>query len=535
MNPELPPLFIQRIRRQLGEDADAFLHSYKEPRTFGLRLNPLKLSASDENFDYIKTLFGLEPVPWCPTGYYYEEASRPGKHPFHQAGLYYIQEPSAMSAVELLAPRPGETVLDLAAAPGGKASQIAGKMQGQGLLIANEIHPGRARILSENFERMGVANAVVTQAAPDELAARFPAFFERILLDAPCSGEGMFRKDAEAIGEWSPQHVDYCAVRQLDVIRHAVTMLKPGGVLVYSTCTFSEEENEGVIEQLLEQYPGLELLKTERLWPHRHRGEGHFAAVLRLTAGGGAARGAEPQTSAAEAFRVQAPRRSAESAVWHTADSAAAGADPHAAGAANAHAASAADAHAAGAAVTRADGRSHRAERRRQGRSGRGKAARHAARRDGAALEAYELYKLFAGEAELPIPADGDGEPLLFGEQLYWLPTDRQQSFSSSSLRGLKALRPGLHLGTVRKGRLEPAHALALSLPPAARNKAFGQQHRLEPEGREVLAYLRGETLASAHGLKGWTLITVAGYPLGWAKASNGQLKNHYPKGLRLR
>src|SRR5690606_10238243 len=183
-------------------------------RTFGLRLNERKAAECTSGTAAVKQALGLTPVPWCGSGYYYEEASRPGRHPYHAAGLYYIQEPSAMSSAELLAPQPGETVLDLAAAPGGKTTQIAGLMGGSGLLVANEIHPARAKILSENVERMGIANAVVTNAAPDVLAERFPAFFDAIMLDAPCSGEGMFRKDPDAVTEWSEAHVELCAARQ---------------------------------------------------------------------------------------------------------------------------------------------------------------------------------------------------------------------------------------------------------------------------------------------------------------------------------
>ncbi|WP_244863253.1 RsmB/NOP family class I SAM-dependent RNA methyltransferase, partial [Paenibacillus cisolokensis] len=192
-----------------------------------------------------------------------------------------------MSAAELLDARPGEMILDLAAAPGGKTTQIAGRMQGQGLLVANEIHPARAKILSENIERMGIRNAVVVSASPDRLAARFPAFFDRIMLDAPCSGEGMFRKDPDAVREWSESQVAFCAERQSGILDDAAVMLRPGGTLVYSTCTFNRAENEDTIEAFLTRHPSFTLERTERIWPHRARGEGHFVAVLRRAADGG--------------------------------------------------------------------------------------------------------------------------------------------------------------------------------------------------------------------------------------------------------
>ncbi|OKP72230.1 RNA methyltransferase [Paenibacillus sp. P3E] len=287
MNEErLPAAFTAGIREMLGQEADAFLESYTARRTQGLRFNTLKSTSGTGHVaaELARIQFGLTPVPWCASGYYYEEPSRPGRHAYHAAGLYYIQEPSAMSAAELLAPRPGEIVLDLAAAPGGKTTHIAALMKGQGLLISNEIHPERAKILAENVERLGIPHAVVTSAAPGELSRRFPEAFDRIMLDAPCSGEGMFRKDPAAIGEWSPEHVEMCAARQWDILQDAYIMLKPGGSLAYSTCTFNHKENEDTISQFLDHYPDMELIEMKRLWPHLEKGEGHFVALLRKAA-----------------------------------------------------------------------------------------------------------------------------------------------------------------------------------------------------------------------------------------------------------
>ncbi|WP_019911794.1 RsmB/NOP family class I SAM-dependent RNA methyltransferase [Paenibacillus sp. HW567] len=284
MNEErLPAAYTARIREMLGQEADAFLESYNARRTQGLRFNTLKsASASGQDAaEHAISSFGLTPVPWCPSGYYYEEPARPGRHAFHAAGLYYIQEPSAMSAAELLAPLPGESVLDLAAAPGGKTTHIAALMKGQGLLVSNEIHPERAKILAENVERLGIPHAIVTCAAPGDLSRRFPAVFDRIMLDAPCSGEGMFRKDPAAIDEWSPGHVEMCAARQWDILQDAYLMLKPGGSLAYSTCTFNRTENEETILRFLDSYPDMELIAERRLWPHLEQGEGHFVALLR--------------------------------------------------------------------------------------------------------------------------------------------------------------------------------------------------------------------------------------------------------------
>ncbi|MDQ0195904.1 RsmF rRNA methyltransferase first C-terminal domain-containing protein [Paenibacillus wynnii] len=297
----LPAAFTTTMRDMLGQEADAFLESYTAPRTQGLRFNRLKSYTNSEHHTVSNTisLFNLEPIPWCTDGFYYEEASRPGRHPYHTAGLYYIQEPSAMSAAELLSPLPGETVLDLAAAPGGKTTHLAALMQGQGLLVSNEIHPERAKILAENVERLGHTSTLVTSATPGELALRFPEAFDKIMLDAPCSGEGMFRKDPDAIEEWSPEHVLMCAARQWDILQDAYTMLKPGGSLAYSTCTFNRKENEEIITRLTDSYPDMELITQKRLWPHLEKGEGHFVALLR-----------KQKVTASEDTQVTAKRKS---------------------------------------------------------------------------------------------------------------------------------------------------------------------------------------------------------------------------------
>ncbi len=280
----LPAAFTTAMKEMLGQEADAFLHSYNMPRTLGLRLNTLKAAPRSGPAAHAISLFGLTPVPWCPTGYYYEDPARPGRHPYHSAGLYYIQEPSAMSAAELLAPLPGETVLDLAAAPGGKTTHLASLMQGQGLLVSNEIHPERAKILAENVERLGISNALVTSSSPGELSRRFREVFDRIMLDAPCSGEGMFRKDPDAVSEWSPEHVKMCAERQWDILQDAYLMLKPGGTMAYSTCTFNRQENEETLARFTAAYPDMQLITQKRLWPHLEKGEGHFVALLRKAA-----------------------------------------------------------------------------------------------------------------------------------------------------------------------------------------------------------------------------------------------------------
>lgn len=464
--PSLPDAFYDQMTDMLGKkEADDFLRSYESKRTYGLRLNTLKIKRDSAAAAHLADLFGLHPVPWCDTGFYYEEHQRPGKHPYHTAGLYYIQEPSAMSAVELLDPQPGETVLDLAAAPGGKTTQIAAKMRGEGLLISNEIHPQRARILAENVERLGIRSAVVTQASPAELSARFPLAFDRIMLDAPCSGEGMFRKDPEAVLEWSPEAVELCAARQWDILQDAVRMLKPGGKLAYSTCTFNRKENEETISRLLAEYPCLKLKAEKRVWPHRQTGEGHYVALLERESG----------DDAGEAL---------------------------------------------------ASGREPLSRQRGSNRPGRDN---RKARDINAAWEAYQA---FAAD-ELP-GIRVAGEPILFGEALYLLPRSDSLTLTAERLSGLKIPRAGLQLGEYRKGRFQPAHALAMAASADHAERVWS----LDADSPAVAAFLHGETLPVPDDLRGWSLVTIAcgdgHYPLGWGKASGGQLKNHLPKGLRL-
>jgi len=451
---QLPHDFLAKMNKLLQSEYEAFVRSYEEERAHGLRVNTLKTSV--EHFLKIAP-FGMKRIPWAEEGFFYSKEDRPGKHPYHEAGLYYIQEPSAMAIGELLDPQPGETVLDLCAAPGGKSTHLAAKMKGAGLLIANEPHPARAKILSQNVERMGIRNAVVTNEMPDRLASRFPVFFDRILVDAPCSGEGMFRKDPDACAEWSLSHVDMCAARQDEILLQAAKMLKPGGRLVYSTCTFSPEENEGAISRFVESHPefvvedvrayeGFDRGRAEwvddaaerigstfRLWPHRLQGEGHYIAALRKTDG---------QEAAKRTYAKPLGDR-----------------------------------------------------------------------------KALKDYFAFAEETLADTPS---GDFTVFGEQLYIMPP------GMLTLDQLKVVRPGWHIGTLKKNRFEPSHALALSLSGEQARKRWN----LARDTAEIAAYLRGESLP-AEGSKGWYLVEVDGFPIGWGKLADGTLKNHFPKGLR--
>ena len=427
----LPEAFLERMKRQLGDEYEDFLRSLERPRAVALRHNPLK-------GDRPSLPFTGDPVPWEPEGFYYDPDSRPGLHVYHEAGVYYLQEASAMAPVTLLDPQPGENVCDLCSAPGGKTTQIAARMQGQGFLLCNEYSPKRAKILSRNIERMAVANALVTNEDTRVLADRFPGFFDRVLVDAPCSGEGMFRKEEAAVTDWSQETVEMCARRQAEILDSAAKMVRPGGRLVYSTCTFAPEEDELAVEEFLQAHPEFqpEILDApwfvsvpnggHRLWPHKLLGEGHFAAVLKKISG------EEGELSPMAGEKL--PKE------WQT----------------------------------------------------------------------------FAKELGITLPP---GKAVSFGTNLFWAPEELPD------LKKLKVLRPGLELGEVKKGRFEPAHALALWLRDCANAVSF------DPDSAEMKAYLHGEVLPCS--LQGWCLVKAGNFSIGWGKADKTQLKNHYPKGLR--
>ena len=427
----LPEAFLTRMKTQLGEEYEAFLKSLERPRAVALRFNPLKGERPT-------LAFAGERVPWEPEGFYYDPETRPGLHVYHEAGVYYLQEASAMAPVTLLDPQPGEKICDLCAAPGGKTTQIAGRMKGEGFLLCNEINPKRAKILSRNIERMAVSNALVTNEHPANLAKRYPGFFDRVLVDAPCSGEGMFRKEEAAVTDWSQETVEMCARRQAEILHSAAQLVRPGGRLVYSTCTFAPEEDEEAVANFLAAHPEFEAEEVDapwfvsgengsvRLWPHKLLGEGHFAAVLRKTGG------EETDTDLSKGEKL--PKE------WLT----------------------------------------------------------------------------FAKELGIELP---EGKAISFGQNLFWVPVDMPE------ISRLKVLRPGLELGTVKKDRFEPAHALALWL------KDCKSAQRYPADSEEMKAYIHGDVVPSEN--KGWCLVCADGYSIGWGKGDGRVLKNHYPKGLR--
>ena len=468
-----PKGFEERMRRMLGEDFDAFCSAYSKPRRTSLRLNKIKDDGALELS--LKKHFELSPVPWTRDGFYVDnsDTSRPGLHPLHEAGAYYIQEASAMISVSLAPPTPGERVLDLCAAPGGKSTQIASYLCSDGLLVSNEIHPARAAVLSSNIERMGIKNALVTNEAPDKLVPHFKSFFDRIFVDAPCSGEGMFRKEEAALTQWSEEYLRVCADRQLDILSAAAKMLKCGGRLIYSTCTFAPEENECVLARFLPEHPEFEIVDPEikidgftsgnplwakefgqldnvpeglekcvRLFPHRADAEGHFAAVLRKRDG-----------DEAVAVKKDRQKKNSPKAVL---------------------------------------------------------------------LKWEKQFDEFARTALTPEFAKEllQRPTAVFGNNVYALPCEL-------SLDGLRVLRAGLHLGEVKGNTFLPSHALALSMKKSDAVRSF----HLSRE--QATAYVRGETISAPDLEKGWTLLVYEGVSLGFGKVSDGIIKNHYPKGLR--
>lgn len=455
---KLPLPFVDRMKEMLDTEAEQFFSSLEGSPYMGLRANTLKVEAAK-----LKELlpFCLKPVPWCEEGYYYQAEERPAKNPYYQAGLFYLQEPSAMAPGICLGVKPHDKVLDLCAAPGGKSTHIAARLKGEGLLVSNDNSQERTIPLILNLELWGTKNCVVTNEEPERLARYFPDYFDRILVDAPCSGEGMFRKDAKAVKSWADYSGTVCTAAQADILEWSLLMLKPGGRLLYSTCTFNPEENEQSIARFLTKhpevhlvplpdfagwskgqvlwapdYPGVnqELSKTRRLWPHKIEGEGHFLALLQKE-------DTKTGTTVAkenEVFRNLLPE----------------------------------------------------------------------------AFTSFMEENFFQ-----PI----SGTFVMEGHSVYKVPA------GLPSLKGLKVQRPGWHMGVIKNNRFQPSHALAL----AVKRQQAVRTLRLEPGDEAVKRYLKGETLM-VDGPKGWTLVCLGDFPLGWGKQAGGYLKNHYPPGRRL-
>ena len=555
---KLPEEFLKEMEKLLGDEYPEFLSSYDIPRRNGLRLNRRRISP--EEFEQIAP-FPVERIPWTDNGFYVDWRDMPARHPYYRAGLYYLQEPSAMAPAQILPVEAGDRVLDLCAAPGGKATELGARLSmeaahscemdpavsqteeaiadteeqgniprkgmipgtetGAGILVANEISASRAKALLHNIEVFGIPNVLVTNETPARLAERFPEYFDKVLVDAPCSGEGMFRKDPDMAAAWYPEKVHECAAVQKEIILQASDMLRPGGYMVYSTCTFAPAENELVLLHLLENREEMELArisctdgrenfnpafsieklqecgylklmqnnrdenrstmidltKAVRIWPHRAGGEGHFVALLRkreTTASPGAP--AEPDWKMSAA-KQPGQYRSAE----HPDDR------------------------------DRRKGKKKRANRGNEAGSASG----------GLSKEEKGYLTEFLERFLQNIDIDTDRLENHNGK-IYLTP----EGFSG--FRGLTFLRNGLYLGELKKNRFEPAQELAMALCSEGCRISFS------PEDERMAQYLRGETVRVEDGKQnGWYLVCTDGYPLGWGKLTGGVLKNKLLPGWR--
>lgn len=468
---DLPQSFLDSMKEILGEDYEAFLAGFDGQRQYGLRVNTLKMNL--EEFERIAP-FHLKKVPWISNGYFYEAEDAPAKHPFYSAGLYYLQEPSAMTPASRLKVQPGERVLDLCAAPGGKATELGAALQGEGLLVANDINTARARALLRNLELFGISNSFVTNEPPHVLAERFPEFFHKIMVDAPCSGEGMFRKNPAVVDSWQEKGPEYFSKLQREIIVQAADMLLPGGMMFYSTCTFSPLENEKTITHLLKERPDMEVIPMEdyegfaegltsyrgevfdescklcrRIWPHKMSGEGHFMALLHKKSG----------------TQQQVQQTVSQSSIWW-------------------------------------------------------EKCKGLNKEQKAAAEDFFSHVNIAY----------DGKRIdVRGDNLYYLPAPKYDG------RGLHFLRNGLFMGEFKKKRFEPSQPFALALHAQDFDQVLdfpADDERLlrylRGETLDVSDLIAGEKKR-----KGWQLVMVAGHPLGFGKLVNNNLKNKYPAGWR--
>ena len=430
----LPKAFLREMEDLLGDEYQAFLDSYRDEKTSAIRVNTLKLPIeSFKDLGLFNIDFERDKISWAEEGYYLSGDVNPGKNPLHDAGAYYIQEPSAMSVVGQTPISEEDRVLDLCAAPGGKSTYILSRLNHKGLLVSNEINPSRIRALGENLERFGAVNSIITNSDSSNLLTFFKGFFDKIFIDAPCSGQGMFRKDDFAIEDWSQDKVDECVAIQRQLIRDAYQMLRAGGMIIYSTCTFTRQENEAIIEGFLGDYPDANLLDMDRIWPHRDRGEGHFCA--RITKKADKQGDQEAQDSDLLAF----------------------------------------------------DKDSHRDSSRESAKKSK-KKQKSKAKFNRKNQEYLGLYEDFATDYLI----DGGLRKLLEPglavkeERLHYQPLDYD-------LRGLKVLRSGLFVGEFKKNRFEPAHSLAMALKPSDVKYTLDFAN----DSDEIRAYLRGESIVT--------------------------------------
>ena len=472
---KLPETYCTAMKELLGEEYQAYLDSFQSPSYRGLRVNTAKISG--DQFEKLAD-FPLRRVPWVANGFYYEGDSSPARHPYYYAGLYYLQEPSAMTPASRLPIQPGDRVLDLCAAPGGKATELGARLQGRGFLLANDISSSRAQGLLKNLELAGIPNILVTAENPRHLAQVYPEFFDKILIDAPCSGEGMFRRDSKMAAHWESAPPDSYVKVQQELLEYGFHMLRPGGKLLYSTCTFSTKENEENIHKLLQAHPQLHPLPVEgwegfssgfcgwkeavRIFPHKMQGEGHFLILLEKEG--------ESSKTPTDPVAYAAPGEASSAG------------------------------------------------------KGREKVGDFAL---SAAFGLPEEIRDFLGLLRLDLSR---GSFHLERERVYYYEPDLVVR------GGLRYLRTGLLLGTYSRNRFEPSQALAMAL----KGEEFDGVLNLDAHDPLAIKYLKGESLPADLPVRGtapdrsaWRLVCVNGYPLGWAKAGGSTLKNKYCVGWR--
>lgn len=456
----LPEKYTAAMKEMLGDDYEAYINGFNDKRLYGLRVNNLKISTED----FLKICpFELKQIPWIENGFYYNEEDKPAKHPYYYAGLYYIQEPSAMTPANVLPVNEGDIVFDMCAAPGGKSTELASKLNNTGLLITNDISNSRTKALLKNVEVSGISGLCVLNEDPARISDKFNGFFDKVLIDAPCSGEGMFRKDNKLIKSWEKNGPEFYSAIQRSIIIHGADMLKPGGMMLYSTCTFSHMEDEESILHLLRERPDMHLVdikpyegfekgyviteedrelkldKCVRIFPHKMNGEGHFVALLKKD---------EKDNSSYHPshnpFNVKIPD---------------------------------------------------------------------------------ELTDFLSHTSYSYNPKDiniRDSKVYLVSEHM---PDEK----------GLRIIRNGLLLGEMKKNRFEPSQAFAMAL----KMNQYDNTISFKADDERVIKYLKGETIDiteqdNADSIKkGWLLVCVDGYPLGWGKYNDGQIKNKYLSGWR--
>ena len=483
----LPEDYQSKMQQMLGDEYSQYLDSFNHSYGQTLRVNQLK----EEPADFIRRFLLNGQVSWCETGFYYEGEQKLSAHPYYYAGVYYLQEPSAMAPAAFLPVEPGDKVLDLCAAPGGKSTALAAKLQGEGFLLSNDISASRCKPLLKNMEMAGVSNAVITCESPEKLAGRFNEYFDKVLVDAPCSGEGMFRREPSMVKSWSLEEVERYAQLQREILTSAAQMVKPGGYLLYSTCTFAKEEDEQTVEYFLEQNPdfslqelpicgGIEEGRPEwtisgredvrncrRFLPHKVKGEGHFAALFKKA---DSEKNVDKQCIEEEVSLKSVHKE------------------------------------------TISQGK------RRKESTPKGKLCKQAGGAQTASKnkipEAMEEFM-----KEIPVWEQWKERVFFVKERAFLLPED------CPDFKGLRVVRSGLYLGDCLKKRFEPSQALAMAL----KQEQYKRSISLLAEDIRVEKYLRGETVdIDDAGLSGWTLFCVEDFPLGWGKCNRGRLKNKY-------